>query len=74
METGQWDREGGWSSEGQVLFFMMALYKVPFLDVYFAGNAVSLETRDARSPVGYWLAGLGGVSLGRVVQNQAVRG
>ena len=30
LETGQWDREGGRSSGGRVLFFMMALYKVPF--------------------------------------------
>ena len=30
LETGQWDREGGRSSGGRVLFFVIALYKVPF--------------------------------------------
>ena len=47
--------------------------KFLFFDVYFAGGAASLGRRDARWPVGCWLAGLGGVSLGRVMRNQPVR-
>ena len=64
-------REGVMAGDG-CYFLGLHCAKFHFQDVYFAESAALLGTRDAWLPVGCLLAGLGGVLLGRVMQDQPV--